>query len=201
MKYGYARVSTFGQSLDAQIVILKKEKCDKIYSEKFTGTSLNRPTFTYLLRILKAKDTLVVTKLDRMARNTHEALQVIRRLFERNVRVHILNMGIIEDTPTGRLVFTIFSAFAEYERDMILSRTQEGKYLAKLNNPNYREGRPPTYSIEQRKQALQLLKTHTYKQVVQETGISLSTLKRFMSKLPEADRQALNRARKLSRNQ
>ena len=82
----------------------------------------------------------MVTKLDRFARNTVEAVQVVQKLFNSQFAVHILNIGIIEDTPTCCLTFNVFSTFAEFERDMIVTRTQEGKMYAKMHNPNFREG-------------------------------------------------------------
>ncbi|MGA3413869.1 recombinase family protein, partial [Lactiplantibacillus pentosus] len=127
MKYGYARVSTTDQKLANQIELLKLTGAEKIFQEKFTGTTTERPEFQKLLRVLKTGDTLIVTKLDRFARNTREALAIIQELFKENVKVNILNMGLIDNTPTGQLVFTIFSAFAQFERDMIVTRTQEGK--------------------------------------------------------------------------
>jgi DNA invertase Pin-like site-specific DNA recombinase len=181
MKYGYARVSTAGQDLQAQIQTLKNEGCHEIYSEKFTGTKTDRPQFQKLLQQLKKGDTLVVTKLDRFARSTVEGIQTVKELFERNVKVHILNMGLVEDTPTGRLIFNIMSSFVEFERDMIVERTQEGKTIAKLN-PDFREGRPKKYSKKQIEHALMLLETNSYKQVEEMTAISKSTLIRAKKK-------------------
>ncbi|WP_176522329.1 recombinase family protein [Bacillus cereus] len=177
VKYGYARVSTLNQDLESQIQMLEKEECKKIYSEKFTGTKFDRPKFQELLSVLEKGDSLVVTKLDRFARSTEHAIQTIKMLFDKGVKVHILNMGIVEDTPTGRLMFNIMSAFAEFERDMIVERTQEGKAIAKLN-PNFREGRPKKYNKEQMEHALNLLKTESYRKVERITGISVSTLQR-----------------------
>lgn len=181
MKYGYARVSTTGQNLEVQIDLLKKEKCDVIYTEKFTGTNKKRPEFQKLLLELKRGDMMVVTKLDRFARSTQDALEVIKKLFNDGVKVHVLNMGTIENTPTGRLTFTIMSAFAEFERDNIVERTQEGKALAKLN-PNFKEGRPNKFSKAQIQHAIGLLKDHSYKEVEDMTGISKSTLIRSKKK-------------------
>lgn len=79
----------------------------------------------------------MVTKLDRFARNTTETIQVVQKLFNSQIAVHILNIGIIEDTPTGRLIFNVFNAFAEFERDMIVTRTQEGKMYARMHNFNF----------------------------------------------------------------
>lgn len=181
MKYGYARVSTIHQDLQVQLQQLEKENCDKIFSEKYTGTNKNRPEFQKLLDLLQEGDTLVVTKLDRFARSTQDALEIIKDLFVRNIKVHVLNMGVIENTATGRLIFTIFSAFAEFERDMIVERTQEGKIIAK-QNPDFREGRPKKFSYKQINHALSLLEKHSYKQVEDMTGISISTLVRAKKK-------------------
>jgi DNA invertase Pin-like site-specific DNA recombinase len=181
MKIGYARVSTLDQSLESQITVLKNEGCEKIYSEKFTGTKTDRPQFNELLSILEKGDTLVITKLDRFARSTGDAIQTIKELFNKGVRVHVLNMGIVEDTPTGRLIFNIMSSFAEFERDMIVERTQEGKAIAKQRE-DFREGRPNKFSKKQLDHALKLLETHSYKEVEETTGISKSTLIRAKKK-------------------
>ena len=175
MKYGYARVSTKGQDLKAQRDILKGEGCEVVFEEKFTGTKTERPEFTKLLSVLKEGDTLVVTKLDRFARTASKGTELIRELLQRGVKVHVLNMGLIEDTPTGRLILTIMNGFAEFERDMIVERTQEGKAIAKLN-PDFKEGRPKKFKRAQVENALKLLETNSYKQVEEMTGLSKSTL-------------------------
>lgn len=177
MRYGYARVSTVGQDLQAQINALEAEGCDVIYSEKFTGTKTDRPEFQRLLAELKVGDTLIVTKLDRFARSTLEAIQTIRELFERGVKIHVLNIGVVENTPSGRLIFNVLSSFAEFERDLIVERTQEGKAIAK-QRPDFREGRPPKYTRKQIEHALGLLGSHSYSEVEDLTGISKSTLLR-----------------------
>lgn len=182
MKYGYARVSTVHQDLDSQIQQLKRESCEVIYKEKFTGTKKERPEFTKLLDVLKEGDTLVITKLDRFARSAEDGISIIKELFKRDVKVHVLNMGLVENTPTGRLILTIMSGFAEFERDMIVERTQEGKAIAR-QKPDFREGRPNKYSKKQIEHALWLLETNSYKQVEAMTGISKSTLIRAKRKL------------------
>lgn len=181
MKYGYARVSTVQQDLQLQILALENEGCEKIYSEKFTGTKADRPKFKELLSILEEGDTLVVTKLDRFARSTSDAIETVKCLFQKGVKVHVLNMGLVEDSPTGRLIFNIMSSFAEFERDMIVERTQEGKAIAKQRN-DFKEGRPNKYTKKQIQHALMLLESNSYKQVEDLTGISKSTLIRAKRK-------------------
>ena len=95
-----------------------------------------------LLRILKNGDELVVCKLDRFARTAAEGSILIRDLVERGIRVNILNMGIADNTPMGKVMVTIMLAFAEFERDMIVERTSAGKAYAREHNPDFREGRP-----------------------------------------------------------
>lgn len=175
MKYGYARVSTLQQDLNGQIKQLENENCDKIYQDKFTGTKKDRPAFNQLLDDLQTGDTLIVTKLDRFARSTVDGIQTIRELFDKGIKVHVLNMGLVEDTPTGRLIFNIMTSFAEFERDMIVERTQEGKTLAR-EREGFREGRPKKYSKKQIDHALELKRKYSYKQVEELTGISKSTL-------------------------
>ncbi|MEI2403849.1 recombinase family protein [Niallia taxi] len=175
MKYGYARVSTVAQDLEIQIQALQAEGCEVIYKEKFTGTKTDRPEFNKVLETLQEGDTLVVTKLDRFARSAVEGIQTVKALFARGVKVHILNIGLVENSPTGRLIFNILSSFAEFERDMIVERTQEGKALAKQRD-DFREGRPRKYSKQQILHAVELLKNHTYKEVEAMTGIKKRTL-------------------------
>ena len=146
MIYGYARVSTDGQardgnSLSGQTADLLAAGCEKVFTEHYTGTKMDRPVFTELMNKLQTGDRLVVVKLDRFARTAAGGIECIRSLLDRGVSVHILNMGLIDNTPTGKLMVTMLLAFAEFERDMIVERTMTGKAIAKANNPDYREGR------------------------------------------------------------
>lgn len=175
MKIGYARVSTLGQVLEVQVEALKAEECGVIYQEKFTGTKMDRPVFSEVLNNIQEGDTLVVTKLDRLARNVKEGIEIVEMLFSRGVKVHVLNVGLLEDTPMGRFFLTTLLAVAEMERNMIVERTQEGKAIAK-RDPDFREGRPKKFTKKQMEHALSLLENHSYKQVEETTGISKSTL-------------------------
>lgn len=183
MVYGYARVSTAGQgrdgnSLEEQAKALERYGCQEIVTEAFTGKTMERPEFQALLKRLRPDDTLVVCKLDRFARTAIEGVETVRGLFEKGVRVHIINMGLIENTLTGNLILTVMLAFAEYERGIILERTQTGKAIAR-QDPNFREGRPKKYLPTQINHALELLESgKTYRQVEALTGISKSTLVR-----------------------
>lgn len=180
MIYGYTRVSTRkqldGYGLDAQRQeILSKYPETYIFEEQYTGSKMERPIFTKLLKQLNANDLLVVSKLDRFARNTIEGIKVVEELFQRKISIHILNVGLLEDTPIGRFFLTTMLAIAELERNMIIERTQMGKELAK-QNPDFKDGRPKKYTQEQLSNAVSLLHTLSYSQVVKTTGISKSTL-------------------------
>ena len=182
MIFGYARVSTNfqardGNSLEAQINSLKEAGAEKIFSDVFSGTKNNRPELDKLLKIIQSGDTLIVTKLDRIARSVMHGIQLIEKLNDKGVIIDVLNMGIIDDSPTGKLIRNIMLSFAEFERDIIKQRTQEGKAIAR-QNPNFRDGRPKKFSRAQINHALELLKTHSYKQVAAMTGISSTTLVR-----------------------
>ena len=146
MRYGYARVSSVGQqkngnSLDAQVELLKQRGAEEIITECFTGRKVDRPKFTQLLAKLKSGDELIVCKLDRFARSSKHGADLIQELVNRGVRVNILNMGIADNTSTGKLLLNIMFAFAEYEADMIAERTSEGKAEKRATDPNYKEGR------------------------------------------------------------
>ncbi len=188
MIYGYMRVSTVGQvkgnSLEEQERILRQNGAVILYQDAFTGTKTSRPNFNKLLDILQEGDTLVITKLDRFARNTVEGINVVQHLLERGVRVNILNMGTVDNTPTGKLILTVMLGFAEFERDMIIQRTSEGKSIAKTK-VGYWEGRPPKYDMETLIEAAELLEYHTYRQVSEITGISKSTLQRIKKRYEE----------------
>lgn len=184
MIYGYARVSTANQDLESQLQALKVNGCEKIYSEKFTGTITDRPAFNEMLSELKEGDTLMVTKLDRFARSATRGSELVKDLIERGIAVHILNMGLMDNTPASKLVRNIFFAFAEFERDMIVERTQEGKAIAR-QNPEYREGRKPKFTKSQLEHSMSLLATHSFRQVAEMTNISMSTLKREAKKRKE----------------
>lgn len=145
-RYGYGRVSTKGQatngnSLEDQRRKLEDASCDEIIMETYTGTKTDRPKFTKLLQKLQRGDTLIVCKVDRFARTLREGLEVVEELMNRGVAVHVLNLGLLEDTPNGRLIFRIWLAFADYERDVIIERTQTGKAIAR-EREDYTEGRP-----------------------------------------------------------
>ena len=180
MIYGYARVSTVkqmksGNSIEDQVKQLTEAGAQEIVTDSYTGTKMERPNFTALLERLQPGDKLIVTKLDRFARTAVEGGAIVKQLHENGITIHILNMGIADNTPMGKLMVTMLLAFAEFERDMIVERTQRGKEIARLNNKRV-DGRPKKYKPEQMTHALALLEEHSYTEVEKMTGISKSTL-------------------------
>ena len=183
MKFAYARVSTRkqfrdGNGLEEQIAKLENVGFDELVVEEFSGATTKRPQLDALIQRLQTGDTLIVTKLDRFARSAAEGLSLINSLLARGVHVFILNMGLIDNTPIGKLITTILLAIAEFERDMIVERTQAGKEIARTKH-GFRDGRPP---IDQKKKdfaADLILNQHkSYNEVVELTGLSKSTLTR-----------------------
>lgn len=184
MIYGYARVSSKGQldnnSLEQQEKeILGKYENAQIYREQYTGTTTHRPIFDKIINKLKENDTLVVCKLDRLARNTVEGIEIVQKLFDKDISVHVLNVGLLENTTMGKFFLTTLLAVAEMERNTIIERTQNGKAIAKTKE-GFKEGRPKTYTDKQLDHALRLLSINggdkSYNEVVEITGISKSTL-------------------------
>ena len=189
MIYGYARVSTKGQdrdgnSLTAQEQALEDSGVDKIniFSDAFTGTKMERPEFTKLKKVLLTGDTLVVTKLDRLGRSVSQASGIITELLEKDITINVLNLGILSNDSVNTLMRNVLLSFAQFERDMIVQRTQEGKAVAKATDPDFKEGRPPKFDQDQLNNAMKLLETRSYAQVVKLTGISKSTLVREKKK-------------------
>lgn len=190
MIYGYARVSTKGQahdgnSLESQKEILKQNGATEIYEDSFTGTKTDRPEFNKLLSKLEQGDTLIVTKLDRFARSMTQGSELVNELIERGIKVNILNIGVMDNTPSSKLIRNIFFSFAEFERDMIVERTQEGKAIAKTKE-GFKEGRPQKYTDKQLDNALSMLTINggdkSYNEVAELLGISKSTLIRENNK-------------------
>lgn len=184
MIYGYARVSTKyqgsdGNSLENQKIILRENGVEVIYEDSFTGTKIDRPEFNKLLNVIQKGDTLIVTKLDRFARSMIQGSEIVNKLINDDVKINILNIGVMDNTPASKLIRNIFFSFAEFERDMIVERTQEGKAIARTKK-EFTEGRPKVHAKKRIEYALSLLNvnggTMSYKEVSELTNISKSTL-------------------------
>lgn len=189
MIVGYCRVSTKMQMegnslLEQKNQILNIYKNAKIYEEVYSGAK-ERKILDDIMNNLNKDDLLVVTKLDRFCRSTKEGLSYIDKLMNKGVKIHILNMGLIEDTPMGRLIVTNLLAFAEFERAMIIERTQSGKAIARTKE-GFKEGRPKKFTQTQLNHALDLLTVnggkYSYNEVENMVKISKSTLIREQRK-------------------
>lgn len=188
-KYGYARVSTRGQAQDgnslvAQKEVLREAGAEEIFEDSFTGKILNRPAFDRLLATLEPGDTLIVTKLDRFARSIGQASELITRLIDDGITIHVLNLGVLSNDSVSTLLRNVLLSFAQFERDMIIQRTQEGKAVARTK-AGYREGRPRKYTKGILDAAMRELEDHSYAQVSDIYKISISTLKREKRKRRE----------------
>lgn len=151
--HGYARVSTNGQSLEAQLEQLRIAGCTKVFCEKISGVQTNRPELERLLDEVGAGDVVLVTRLDRLARSTRDLLNTITTLSERGASFRSLADAWADTTtPHGRLMLTVLGGLAEYERELIRARTMEGRERAKARG--VRLGRKPKLSPQQRQQAL-----------------------------------------------
>ncbi len=181
MRYGYARVSTIKQGKDGFSLEDQKEKlinagAEIVYSDVYTGKEMSRPEFDKLMNTIKSGDTLIVCKLDRFARTATEGSLMIQELQKKGVAVHVLNMGVVDGSPMGKLLMTVLLAFAEFERDQIVERTQTGKARARENGVKV-DGRPQKFSDEKINHALSLIHGgKSYKEVENLMGISKSTL-------------------------
>jgi DNA invertase Pin-like site-specific DNA recombinase len=141
-KVGYARVSSTGQSLEVQLAKLKL--CEKVFQEKKSGKTADRPTLQRCLEYVREGDTLVVTKLDRLARSTRDLLNMANALQKKGVELRVLDQDIDTATPAGKLMLTMLGAIAEFENDLRKERQADGIALAK--EKGVRLGRKSTLS-------------------------------------------------------
>lgn len=179
MIYGYCRATTEKQIQDGYLDDQAELISDRyFYAEIYKEESIDlneTPVLDKLLGLLKSGDTFVVTQMDRFAKNINSVIAIIDNLRKNNVKVHILNLGLIDDSALGKVVFTCLQAFEDFEKAMLVERTQSGKMKAKKEK-NFKEGRPRKYTDDQLIEAVDLLKTYSYKKVEEMTGISKSTL-------------------------
>lgn len=175
--FGYARVSTEAQNLDRQLDALEKYGVDMIYNEKMSGTKKNRPELTKLLDRITEGDTVVVESLSRLGRSTKDLIELTETFQSKGVNLVSLKESIDTNSPTGKLLFTLMSAIAQFERDVIADRTREGLKSARARG---RTGGRPRADPEQVKKAVNLYKTEQYsiKEIEELTGIKKSTLYR-----------------------
>lgn len=187
---GYIRVSSKTQlennSLEQQREeILNRYNNAEIVDEQFTGKTTDRPQLNLVINELQKGDMLVVTKLDRLARNVLEGIATVEELFKKDIAIHVLNIGLLENTTMGRFFLTTLLAVVEMERNIILERTLAGREIARTKE-GYKEGRPPKYTQMQLNDALARLSINggdmSYTQAEEAYKISKSTLTREVRK-------------------
>ncbi|MFW3589104.1 recombinase family protein [Vagococcus fluvialis] len=177
--YGYARVSTKSQELDRQLDILKQYNCDEILTEKMTGTKTNRPKLEELKKVVRPGDVLVVESWSRLGRSTKDLINLVEFFSEKDVKVISHKENFDTSTAQGKLMLTVFQAFAEFERDLIVERTKEGLESARARG---RKGGRPKVNQKNLEQAITLYKSknHSLKEIQELTGISHTTLYRYL---------------------
>lgn len=175
--FGYARVSTEAQNLDRQLDSLKKYGVDVIYNEKMTGTKKDRPELSKLLERITKGDTVVIESLSRLGRSTKDLIELTELFKSKGVRLVSLKESIDTDSSTGKLLFTLMSAIAQFERDTIADRTREGLRSARARG---RTGGRPKANSDNIKKAVKLYNTRQYsiKEIEELTGVKKSTLYR-----------------------
>ena len=177
--YGYARVSTDGQSLSSQDAELHAAGCVKVYAEKISGARSNRAELAKVLKRLDTGDVLMVTRLDRLARSTRDLLNILDDIANRGAGFKSLHDRWADTTSAhGRLMVTILAGLAEFERELILARTSDGRVRAKARGVKF--GRPTALTPHQRQEALQrLAQGEAQADVARTFNVSQATISRL----------------------
>jgi|SRR5699024_10243699 len=179
--YGYARVSTQKQDLSRQLDILENYNCNEILTEKMTGTKSNRPELERLKDKLRPGDLVVVESFSRLGRSTKDLIDLVNYFEEHDVKLVSHQENFDTTTPQGRLMMTVFQAFSQFERDLIVERTKEGLKSARARG---RKGGRPKVDNKNISRAINLYHTEEYsvKEIVEMTRISGATLYRYLKK-------------------
>jgi len=177
--YGYARVSTDGQSLTSQDAELHAAGCAKVYAEKVSGARSNRPELAKVLKRLDTGDVLIVIRLDRLARSTRDLLNILDDIAKCGAGFKSLHDAWADTTSAhGRLMVTILAGLAEFERELILARTSDGRARAKARGVRF--GRPSALTAHQRQEAIQrLAQGEAQADVAQSFNVSQATISRL----------------------
>lgn len=178
--FGYARVSTENQNLNRQLDALKKYGVAQIYCEKMTGTKKDRPELNKLIERITAGDTIVIESLSRLGRSTKDLIELMETFNKKGANLVSLKESIDTTTSTGKLLFTLMSAIAQFERDVIADRTREG--LASARARGRKGGRPRVNERDLEKaRRLYESKQYTVKEITEMTGLKRSSLYRNLS--------------------
>ncbi|WP_394253552.1 recombinase family protein [Arthrobacter pityocampae] len=183
---GYARVSTRDQNLDGQTDALKEAGCEKVFIEHASGVLAKRPALDDALEYLRAGDTLVVTKLDRLGRSVRNLKEVADGLQRRGIGLKALSQGIDTTTPGGRLFFHMLAAIAEFEHDLIVERTKDGLAAARARGRTGGGRVKLTPNRARQARAMYEEKTYTVQQIAETFGVSRGTIYRHLGGEPKA---------------
>lgn len=177
--YGYARVSTHQQDLSRQMDLLKQYNCNEILTEKITGTKSDRPELNRLMDKLRPSDIVVVESFSRLGRSTKDLIELVNYFEENDVKLKSIKEDFDTSSPQGRLMMTVFQAFSQFERDLIVERTKEGLESARARG---RKGGRPRVKSKTVTKAINLYNTKEYsiREIVEMTGISRATLYRYL---------------------
>ncbi|MFS0883091.1 recombinase family protein [Metabacillus niabensis] len=181
MLIGYARVSTGLQNLDLQTDALTQQGCTKIFHDKMSGAKRQRPGLEEALQYAREGDTIVVWRLDRLGRNMQDLIQIVNNLNERGIGFHSLqeNLTMDRSNATGQLMFHLFAAFAEFERNLIQERSAAGREAAKARGRL--GGRPEKYGPKDIEMMKSLIESGTpIKDVAERWGVSRTTIYRYL---------------------
>jgi len=181
MNLGYARVSTQEQNLDLQIDALRAAGCENVYTDKMSGTKTERPGLDKIMSFIRKGDTLVVWRLDRLGRSLRHLIQVLNQLDEKGIYFKSLQESLDTSTPGGKLIFHVFGALAEFERDIIRERTLAG--LAAARARGRKGGRPRKLSEKQLEMAVKLMSDSAIPvtEICKTLGVSKATLYRYLN--------------------
>ena len=177
--YGYARVSTRSQELHRQLDLLNEQNCNEILTVKMTGTKADRPQLNRLKDKIRPGDTVIVESFSRLGRSTKDLIDLVTYFEEHQVKLVSLKENFDTSTPHGRLMMTVFQAFSQFERDLIVERTKEGLKSARARG---RKGGRPRVNQKDVDRAVKLYKSQVYsvKEITEMTGISKATLYRYL---------------------
>ena len=179
--YGYARVSTEGQTLEAQVEALRAHNVQQLFQEKVSGAKADRPQLQKMLASLEAGDVVLITRLDRLARSTRDLLNILDTITKAGASFRSLADAWADTTtPHGRLMVTMLAGIAEFERSLIAARTTEGRARAKAKGK--RMGRPSTLTAHQRQEAIEALRngTATAAELARRFNVNRSTIGRLI---------------------
>jgi DNA invertase Pin-like site-specific DNA recombinase len=196
MLVGYARVSSVGQSLDVQLDKLKAAGAEKVYQEKLSGkTASGRPQLQTMIEFVREGDSVIITKLDRLARSLSDLLDIVKTLEAKGVSLKVLDQSIDTGSAQGRLMLSMLGAFAEFELELRKERQMDG--IAKAKEQGKHLGRPKTVDIEP---VRELLKAGgmSMKQIAEAVGVSKATVQRVSVAMKEEEANASRSAGELA---